>query len=223
MSISGGIVNFNSDAGTTANLQLSVLGGATVNLPAVQHLKILNVTGGTVASNSLIDTASLSITGDGTVDLGSGQMIVGNSNLAAITDFIRRARNNGAWNGPGLTSSAARADAQGITTLGILLNDDNSILVRYTYTGDLDLDLDIDADDYARMDAGYATHATRYQDGDINLDGAINADDFFLIDRAFSNQSATLSTLHTTAIPEPSLMILALAAATLPVARRRRP
>jgi len=163
------------------------------------------------------------VTGSGVVDLNDGQMIVRQGDLSSITDFIRRARNNGAWNRPGLTSSDARGDAQRITTLGILLNDDNSILVRYTYTGDLDLDLDIDADDYAMMDAGYATHASRYQDGDINLDGAINADDFFLIDRAFSNQSATLSALHTSAIPEPSVMILALAAATLPVARRRRP
>jgi len=99
----------------------------------------------------------------------------------------------------------------------------NTILIRYTYTGDLNLDLDIDADDYALMDAGFATHAANYQSGDINLDGAINADDFFLIDRAFSNQGALLSTLHTAAIPEPSTLAFLAATLILLVLRASRP
>ncbi|HEV8291631.1 MAG TPA: hypothetical protein VGP94_06890, partial [Tepidisphaeraceae bacterium] len=198
MTISAGVVNFNSDAGSTgANLQLNVSTGAQVNLPAVQHLKNLNVSGGLVNTNgALLDTGGLTISGIGVVDLGTGQTIVRQSTLAVITDYIRRARTNGTWDGPGLTSNAAKADAQHITTLGIILNNDgtgqplyttfagqsvdvNTILIRYTYTGDLNLDLDIDADDYAMMDTGYATHATTYQSGDINLDGTINADDFF--------------------------------------------
>jgi hypothetical protein len=204
----------------------------------VQHLKNLNVTGGTVTTNSLIDTAGLSITGSGTLDQ-TGDMIVRQGNLATITDLIRRARANGGWTGPGLTSSAARADAQHITTLGILLNDDgagqpiytsfagqnvdhNSILIRYTYTGDLDLDLDIDADDYAMIDAGYATHSEGYQFGDINLDGTINADDYFLIDRAFSDQGSLAGTIYTTTVPGPSIIFI-LALGMIFVARAPRP
>jgi alpha-amylase len=241
LSISAGTVNFNTDAGAAGpNLQLTVSNSALVNLPAVQHLKSLSVAGATVNATATLDTGSLSITGSGVLDLHDGQMIVRQGDLASIADSIRRARAGGAWNGFGLTSSAARADEQHLTTLGILLNEDgagqpiytsfagqsvdaSSILIRYTYTGDLDLDLDIDADDYAILDAGYANHAAGYQFGDINLDGAINADDFFLIDRAFSNQGLILSTLHTTSsVPEPSTILLA-GFALLFVARASRP
>jgi len=239
LSVSNGIVNFNSDAGSSAaNLQLNVSGSATVNLPAVQHLKNLNITGGTVAGTSLIDTAGLSITASGVLDLGRGEMIVRDQDLTNMTDLIRRARAGGAWTGTGLTSSVAAADTQHLTTLGILLNNDgnnnpiyttfagenvdtSSILIRYTLTGDLNLDQQINADDYAMIDSGFASHGTTYQSGDVDFDGSINADDFFLIDRAFSNQGAILSALHTTAIPEPS--ILALAAILFLVARAPRP
>src|SRR5207237_4744922 len=69
----------------------------------------------------------------------------------------------------------------------------NDILVKYTYTGDADLDGDVDADDYAQIDAGFASHLSGYRNGDFNYSGAINSDDFFLIDDAFSDQAAPLS------------------------------
>ncbi len=249
LSISGGIINFNTDAGSSssANLGITISGAGTANFTQSQHLSRLTINGANATvTGDLLDTKSLAIDLTGNLDLGTSDMIVrptaidAQSTLDSITQLIRRARAGGSWTGRGLNSSAAAANTQHLTTLGIILNNDgqnqpifttfagqsvdtNSILIRYTLTGDLDLDLDIDADDYALMDSGFATHSTTYQSGDINLDGTINADDFFLIDRAFSNQSALLSTLHTTAIPEPSAMILALAAASLAVARRSRP
>jgi hypothetical protein len=71
--------------------------------------------------------------------------------------------------------------------------DTNSVLIKYTYTGDTDFDGVVDADDYARIDAGYAARATGYRNGDLNYSGVIDADDYFEIDRAFGTQGAALS------------------------------
>jgi hypothetical protein len=65
----------------------------------------------------------------------------------------------------------------------------NSIILSYQLIGDLDFDGDLDADDYARMDGGFASHAVNYQNGDLDYSGGpANADDYFLLDRAFVEQ-----------------------------------
>src|SRR5207245_5393090 len=119
------------------------------------------------------------------------------------------ARNSTAtrWTGQGITSSTAASDATRSSGIGAILNvngsggvlyntffgqsvDANSILIRYTLNGDLDLNGVIDADDYARIDAGFAQKLTGWINGDLDYGGNINADDFFLIDQAFASQSS---------------------------------
>jgi hypothetical protein len=250
ISISGGTMNFNTDAGSAmaANLRLIVSGSSIASFGSTQHLAQLTLSGSAEAflNGPLLDAEGLQITNNGNLDLGHADMVLrpasadAQSSLAAISALIRQARADGFWTGRGVFSSVAAADTQHLTTLGIILNnngldqpiystfagqpvDANSILIRYTYTGDLDLDLDIDADDYARIDAGFANRASRYQDGDIDLEGKITSDDFFLMDRAFSNQGGILSTLHTTAIPEPSTLVLLAMLLVLSVAGVLRP
>ena len=130
-------------------------------------------------------------------------------------------------------------DSRGITTIAAILNDDgngnelftsfdgqlvdiNSILLKFTYTGDSDLDGDIDADDYAHIDAGFAGGLSGYANGDYDFNGTINSDDFFLIDRAFASQGTPLALLSdaVSAVPEPAM--LSLASLSLLVLRRRR-
>jgi hypothetical protein len=125
--------------------------------------------------------------------------------FARLADQIATARNGGPslWTGSGITSSWAAASS-GIMGLGILLNENgaggvrygtfagqaadiNSILIKYTLIGDMDLDGDVDADDYSKIDAGYAQKLSGYWNGDVDYNGRINADDFFLMDRAFSS------------------------------------
>jgi hypothetical protein len=128
------------------------------------------------------------------------------------------------WNGNGLASSAAATDLLHATTLGVIVNDNgsggvirstldgqsvdvNTVLVKYTYTGDADLDGDIDADDYARIDGGFASHLSGYRNGDFNFSGGTpNSDDYFQIDRAFYNQGAALSSAVT---PPPTVAFAA--------------
>src|SRR5205814_9138762 len=73
----------------------------------------------------------------------------------------------------------------------------NAVLIKYTYDGDSDLDGDVDADDYARIDGGFAQRnspgfVASYRTGDFDYSGSINSDDFFLIDRAFGTQGSAL-------------------------------
>jgi hypothetical protein len=72
--------------------------------------------------------------------------------------------------------------------------DVNTILIRYTYDGDSDVNGLLDADDYARMDAGYANRAIAkgFYNGDLDYSGTVDSDDYFLIDRASATASAPL-------------------------------
>src|SRR5205085_12575098 len=111
------------------------------------------------------------------------------SDLNSLMSLIKSARKTTPrCNGSGLTSTAAMNDPKHITGLAAILNDNgaggtlyttfdgqsvdiNSILVKYTYDGDANVDGQINADDYAAIDAGFATHATGYAHGDFNYSG----------------------------------------------------
>ena len=163
--------------------------------------------------------------------------------FATILNQIRMGRNSGAmrWFGEGIASSAASRDGSRSTALGAILNDNgsggalyttffgqavdiNSILIRYTFNGDLDLDGGIDADDYARMDAGFAQKLTGWGHGDLDYSGVINADDFFLIDHAFAAQTPLPAPLAfgATSVPEPMFVAFAVLALLTPRSWQRR-
>ena len=65
----------------------------------------------------------------------------------------------------------------------------DSVLVKYTYTGDADLSGQLNADDYFALDSHYnkSGAAFGYVNGDFNYDGQINGDDYFLIDSNYSS------------------------------------
>ena len=70
--ISNGIINFNSDAGSSsaANLALTISGAGTVNFTHTQHLSRLTINSANATSSAdLIDTKSLSIDLTGNLDL----------------------------------------------------------------------------------------------------------------------------------------------------------
>jgi len=152
-----------------------------------------------------LDSASLILTTDAGSDHGIAQ-------TKTVSNLVASAIRGGVnpWDGPGLTSSAARKDAGGFTSLGVFNNDDgtghallsdfgsqtvgaNSILVKYTWNGDANLDGRVNADDYFVADSGYITQKGGWCNGDFNYDGVMNADDYFLIDSAFIGQNGLLS------------------------------
>jgi hypothetical protein len=144
------------------------------------------------------------------------------------------------WDGPGITSSAARATnvAAGfdLTALGVIRNSDldvttgvpgstytsfsgrpvmpDDVLVKYTYTGDGNLDGAVTFDDYAAMDAAFFGLIPNlgWATGNINFDGVINFDDYSKVDQAFFFQGAPLRDGDVAAVPEAGTWVLGMLA-----------
>jgi autotransporter-associated beta strand protein len=175
----------------------------------------VSVTGGTldvVAGRSrALALPSIAISGTGAIDVNDNDLIIGNSTpQSQVETYVRDARNNGAWNGPGLTSSVARANTSGNTNLGVISGAeytgfghadhlfsgtsyaDTDTLVKYTWNGDTNFTGTVDFDDYVRVDVGFNTNLTGWSNGDFNYSGSVNFDDYVLIDIAFNTQSGTL-------------------------------
>jgi hypothetical protein len=215
-----------------------IRGGSVSVLGGVMNV----VANGTNAATSKLD--SLTISPDATLDLTNNDMVIqgGASALANVSAMIGSARNGKAklWTSSGLTSSTAANDLSKRTGLAVILNDNglgkqlyatfdgqsvdlNSVLVKYTYNGDMDLNGVVDADDYFRIDRGFANHLTGYANGDLDFSGAVDADDYFLIDAAFLQQGTPLAgAVNAMAVPEPSTLALFAVAFCGCVVRRSR-
>lgn len=215
LAFAGGNVNLGTHIYEGAQLSLSTSGSAQVNVSQMLELTSLSL-GDTsklvLASGSLktlkVDSFAMSPTAK--LDLGNSDLLIrtapGQSQAVAqsLLPLLVSGRNGGAWNGAGIQSSAANADVKRLTGLGILANDAgngvarrsrfagyavsaDSVLVKYTYSGDLNLDGRVDIDDYFAADMGHALHRSDGQ-GDVNFSGAVTADDYFAIDRSFLQQ-----------------------------------
>ncbi len=218
----GGALTVSGTQSAAVGVALTKIGGGTL---AMKHVRAsgLIINDGTVqilsdggdAATSQI--ATLTFAGGAnptsTLDLSNNDLIVTAGNRSLIQSQIRFARNGGAWDRPGLSSTAARSNS--MTTLGVLAGAEytsiagettfaglpfaaTDTLIKYTWNGDADFNDRIDFDDYSRMDNGF-NHQTEVSavidwfTGDFNYDGRIDFDDYALIDNAFNAQSGTLA------------------------------
>ncbi len=207
-SVTTGTLNLGANQNTTGVLE-RISSGIIINTG-----KLIVGSATSHANRDLITVggSGLSISGaTGTLDLGTNDLDVinaGPAGLTTITNQIQSGFANGAWNGPGINSSAAAAISH-LTALGVILNNNtygtangslgtfdtinpgaNDVLVKYTYYGDANLDGIDNAADYLAIDNGFQNNLTGWQNGDFNYDGLINGDDYTLIDNAFNSQSA---------------------------------
>jgi PKD repeat protein len=224
LALGAGEFDFTDDAAVASpNLNLVANNSAIFGFSASQHLGSLTLNGSSAAfvfadSSATIVTGGLSIAAGATFDLANNNLIVAataanrDAILASLTTLLRSGRNGGTWDGLGINSSSANLNAAHTTGLAAILNDqgngtvvqssfggeavnNNSILVKYTYNGDANVDGILNADDYARIDAGFASKSTGYLNGDFNFSGgAPNSDDYFLIDKTFGDQGTPLGT-----------------------------
>jgi hypothetical protein len=200
---SGGLIIF----GGTGNLN----GNVNVGSISVAASARMNVTanGSTVVRSGSVDLG-------GTIDLNNNKMIIdysGASPDSAVRAAIISGRNNGAWNGPGLTSTSAQTAlnghstslgyAEASTALGVNGGsfagqsvDGSAVLVRYTLSGDADLSGTVDLTDFTFLAA--------------NFNASVPA------------SSASAGGVGA-AVPEPGTLGVAAIAAGLVAHRRRRP
>ncbi len=201
--IGGTLVVANPNALNSAN-------GGTVSIEQSGQLVIQSGMAGAVKIAGL-DLSSP----DASVDVGDNDLVLSDIDPTLVAQKVRNARNGGAWNAPGITSTAARNAPNHVQGLGVLSGEEFSeiagatqfngspfaaadALVKYTLNGDADFNDRVDFDDYSRIDNGFnqQTEVSAVIDwftGDFNYDGRIDFDDYALIDNAFNAQSGTLA------------------------------
>ena len=214
MTVNAGRVVTQTGAGTvTYESIVNVLTGGGLQMGSSSHMAALNIAASasgslTVGGNKVVKTDSLFVAATGTLDLNDNDLIVGGATpKSAVEALVKNARNGGAWNQPGITSTSARTLAT--TGLGVLSGAEynsaggagvfsgqsyaaSDTLVKYTWNGDANLDGRVTFDDYVKIDTGFNTHLTGWLNGDFNYSGAVNFDDYVLIDIAFNQQNGTL-------------------------------
>jgi len=156
---------------------------------------------------------------------------------------------NGAWNGPGINSAAAAANANhntaigyadataiGITSTGSFLGgtvDNTSVLLRYTFAGDANLDGMVTSADFTRLSQNFSGSNKRWSDGDFNYDGKVNALDFNALATTYGLILPTPTPGDAIGaalpagglgalVPEPGSLGLLAAASAMLIRRRRR-
>jgi ELWxxDGT repeat protein len=218
LTVSAGTVAFHGDAGAgTDNLTLRVAPGASAIFNASQHLRHLDVDGDATLSQGgakVIITRGLSV--DGRLNLSDNDLVLDYDEsdlnpIAAVQARIASAYNFSSWDGPGIYTDMPEATG-GLTTLAIadpfsifglgpsdtmefsgVTVDGTSVLIKYTYAGDLDLNGFIDAADYGLIDNWVQFPGTTgYANGDFNFDGLIDAADYGVIDNSIQLQFGPL-------------------------------
>jgi autotransporter-associated beta strand protein len=187
---------------TTSALPTGVLSitGGTVQLAD-------NVTAGTALATSNVNLTSLSITGDGTFDIGNNRIIIDYSSpatdpIASIKTWIR----NGYFRQPGpeiISSDIATDDAASGQNYGIGYADgadgvvaglpSGEIEIMFTLLGDANLDGTVNSEDFSQFSHNLGQSGMMWDDGDFNYDGTVNSEDFSLFSTNLG-QSASLAT-----------------------------
>jgi hypothetical protein len=215
LTLSGAVSFSGSATGTSlTKAGAGTLTMARLNLPSVSVAAgTLKITpNGTSAAVSVVGT--LNISASATLDLADNDLLIPYiSNItpaAQIRGYLASAYNGGAWNGHGLTSSAAANDASHRTALGygeatdvgITTFDGQPIsgfgvIVKYTYYGDSSLDGKVDlGNDFALFLEGYLGGGSTWELGDYNYDGTVNSTDFQLFIDGFKTQGGQLGSLE---------------------------
>jgi hypothetical protein len=190
---------------------------AAVDFDTTQDLQGLRVFDGGTArinagGNKVLSTRALEILGSGVLDMTDEDMIIdytGATPLATIRGYIASGYAGRAWNGIGINSSTAAADASHKTALGYgesvnvvgpgggvfsgISVDNTAVLVKYTYYGDSDLDGDADGVDIGRWASNFTgelggTGTLRWGQGDWDYDGDVDGVDSGLWAQAFTGE-----------------------------------
>jgi hypothetical protein len=167
--------------------------------------KLLAAAGG----DKVLRAGSLNIDSASTIDLANNDFVIdysGASPADAVLQYLSNGYAGGAWNGNGITSSAAATDQNAATAIGWAENatlglgdylglplDASALILKYTWYGDANLDGLLSVDDFSLLDRGFTAGLTGWVNGDFNYDDVVSSADYLLLDAAYSLQSGTLS------------------------------
>jgi probable HAF family extracellular repeat protein len=158
---------------------------ADVHFTGDAALTLAAGTGLTLAGNVSGSITTLSLAESSSLDVGANELLLaytGPAPLDSVRQYLFESR---------IVSSVAAADPQNLT---VAYRDTGSAIELMVATfGDTDLDGSITADDFARIDRGYARGASGWANGDFDHDGQLTTADYLLIDRTYGGQVGGLS------------------------------
>ena len=209
---SAGIDTVNVNADSTGTAAVRFVSGGVTRLNNV----VIRAGGSAVVAPGgdkvIVASGNFSITGGGRLDLADNALVLDHNGATPITtvrNLLTSGYAAGAWNGVGIHSSVAAADATRKQTLGFaeasdvfsafpatlagVEVDNTAVLVRHTVYGDVNLDRAVNLTDFNRLAANFGATSGGWSRGDLNYDGAINLADFNLLAGNFGAMAATAS------------------------------
>lgn len=233
------------DGGTLAALALVISDSAGIESLAIMGGRIEGsptVSIGSGGEMSLgperrvsVELGGLSLaSANGRLDVGAGQVEIaaGGSHAADLRAWILAGRAAGDWSGTsGITSSTAAA-ADGTRSVGYIVAENGSARLSFAAPGDADLDGQVNVFDLVSINGTgrFGTgRASEWSQGDFNYDGMTNVFDLVGINSAAIYGRGNYFPTPTSAgldgpaaVPEPNVGVVAIALASLGVARRPR-
>ena len=200
-----------------------------------------NVSAGTPLGSSNVNLTSLSITGNGTLDIGNNRVIIDYSSpatdpIASIASWIK----NGFYDlsGPQIISGdIATADIASGLSYGIGYADgadgavaglpSGEIEIMFTLLGDANLDGQVNAEDFTPF-SQHLGQGGSWDGGDFNYDGTVNAEDFTPFSANLGQSASlaaaagTLNGINLMNVPEPASTGLIVIGALGVLSNRRR-
>jgi fibronectin-binding autotransporter adhesin len=181
-----------------------------------------NITAGTPYGTSNVVLSSLSLSGNGTLDIGNNHIIIdytaGHDPIASIQQWIANGFASGdvAGSGPEIISTdIATDDSTSGLSYGIGYADgadgviaglpSGEIEIMYTLLGDTNLDGTVNAEDYTPFSHDIGLSGMSWDDGDFNYDGTVNSEDYTPFSHNIG-QSASLAAASGTLEPANSLL-----------------
>jgi autotransporter-associated beta strand protein len=213
--------------GNTLSLASSITNNGTLNIddfesigPITNNGTLTIGTGGTMqirANQGTLTLASAGLTlSGGKIDVTNNALVLtytaGNDPIAAIRSAFAAGDVISSTAATMLGTSVGYAD--GNTDIGTAAAP-GTILIRYTWLGDLNLDGAVTSSDLATITADVGMTNADWAEGDLNYDGVVNADDVSLFQLGAAEAGTT-----TLPLPEPATMAL-LALPLLGLRRRR--
>jgi autotransporter-associated beta strand protein len=223
----------------------SALGQGAVSISGNGVLQFApNVTQGNPPGTSNVVIPSLSITGNGALDVGNNHILInygtGSDPVGSIAGWIASGYAGGAWNGPGIDSSAAAqasgygvgyADAADVGNPAGLSS--GNIEIAYALLGDADLNGTVNGIDFGILAANFNKTVSRWDQGDFNYDHIVNGLDFTALAANFNMSASSASDVAAidafaaangllADVPEPMGLGVCVAGAMGVLARRRR-
>ncbi len=201
-------------------------GSGTFTLGTAMAAGNANIIGGTVAlatgvtagsgtATSNVTFASLTLAGNGVLDITNNHIIINygaSDPLQTLYGYLQTGYNNGAWNGVGpsiISSAAATENATSGLKYGIGFADgadkvvtglsSGQIELKYTLLGDANLDGTVNGSDFSILAANFGLGVTNWDQGNFLYGSSVNGSDFSALAANFGQGDSGAATSVTSA------------------------